>query len=304
MRKPHQDRRIGRPRNGGEARIGLQPVDVELHRRQRPERQLGVGQHDLDHALDQIGLDRGVRPALDADRGLAAAAAEQHVDDRIDQVRIDRDEAEILPLLGLEHAEDGRQRNRIEIVAEPHRGDAVERHFDVVGGEIAQRRRHQPDQPVEDDLQHRQALVGDHRRIDDRADAGIVVERDVGERKAEQRVDFLLRENAFGAALGRLDEVAVVDHGRPLRGHRPRRSPVGAARGTASAARPRSARLRAPRPTRRRAHPGRSGPSPLSKPLCVSVRRHCTTISLNSTALIRLGAIAALTRRVSSSLSR
>jgi hypothetical protein len=31
---------------------------------------------------------------------------------------------------------------------------------------------------------------------------------------------------------------------------------------------------------------------------------HCTTISLNSTALIRLGAMAALTRRVNSSFSR
>ena len=134
---------------------------------------------------------------------LAAPAAEQHVDDRIDQARIDGDEAEIVPLLGLEHREDGRQRDRVEIVAEAHRGDAVERNFDVVGGEIAQRRRHQPDEPVEDDLQHRQTLVGDHRRIDDRADAGIVVERDVGQAEAEQAVDFVLVEDALGAALAR-----------------------------------------------------------------------------------------------------
>ena len=85
--QPHQDRGVGRPRDRGEARIGLQPVDVELDRRQRLEGELGVGQHDLDHALDQIGLDRGVGPALDPDRALAAAAAEQHVDDRIDQAR-------------------------------------------------------------------------------------------------------------------------------------------------------------------------------------------------------------------------
>src|SRR6266404_4758829 len=59
---------------------------------------LGVGQHDLDQPLDQIGFDRGVGPALDPHRGLAAAAAEQHVDDRIDQAGIDGSEAEIFPL--------------------------------------------------------------------------------------------------------------------------------------------------------------------------------------------------------------
>ena len=143
----------------------------------------------------------------------------QHVDDRIDQVRVDGEQAGIVPLLGLEHAEDGGQRDGVEVIAEPHRGDAVERHFDVVGGEIAQARRHQPDQPVEDDFQHRQALVGDHRRVDDGANAGIVVEIDVGQAEAEQRVDFFLRQNTFGAALGGLDELAVVDHGGPMRRH-------------------------------------------------------------------------------------
>ena len=102
--QPHQDRGVGGPRDRGKARIGLQPVDVELHRRQRLEGELGVGQHHLDHALDQVGLDRGVGPALDADRGLAAAAAEQHVDDRIDQAGVDGHQPEIVPLLGLEHA--------------------------------------------------------------------------------------------------------------------------------------------------------------------------------------------------------
>ena len=83
--QPHQDRRIGRPRDRGEARIGLQPVDVELDRRERTERNLGVRQHHLDHALDEAGFDRRVGTALDADRGLSAPAAEQHVDDRVDE---------------------------------------------------------------------------------------------------------------------------------------------------------------------------------------------------------------------------
>ena len=38
--------------------------------------------------------------------------------------------------------------------------------------------------------------------------------------KPSSEFDFLLGENAFGAALGRLDEVAIVDHGGPMRGHR------------------------------------------------------------------------------------
>ena len=66
--QPHQDRGVGRTADRGEARIGLEPVDGEGHRRQRPERLLGVGQHHLDQPLDQAGLDRGVGPALDAER--------------------------------------------------------------------------------------------------------------------------------------------------------------------------------------------------------------------------------------------
>ena len=206
-------------RDRGKARIGFQPVDRERHRRQRPERLLGIGQHDLDQALDQVGFDRGVGTAFDAQRGLAAAAAEQHVDDRIDQAGIDGGEAEVFPLLGLEHAEHGRQRYRVHVVAEPHRGDAVERDFDVVGGEIAQARGHQPHQAVEHDFEHRQTLVGHHRGIDDGANAGIVVEIDVADGEAEQIVDFFLRQNPLAAGLVAEVAAAVLDHGGPLQGH-------------------------------------------------------------------------------------
>src|SRR5580704_9032077 len=54
-------------------------------------------------------------------------STEQHVDDRIDQVGIDGGEAKVLPLLRLEHADHGGQRDRVHVVAEAHRGDAVER---------------------------------------------------------------------------------------------------------------------------------------------------------------------------------
>ncbi|MGY2937236.1 hypothetical protein ACVWZ6_006838 [Bradyrhizobium sp. GM6.1] len=103
----------------------------------RPERLFGIGHDDFDQPLDQLCLDRGVGPALDAQLARAAAAAEQHVDHRVDQAGIDHGHAEIVPLFGLEDGEDGGQRDRVHIVAEAHRGDAVERDFDVVGGEIA-----------------------------------------------------------------------------------------------------------------------------------------------------------------------
>ena len=81
-------------------------------------------------------------------------------------------------------------------------------------------RRHQSDQPIEDDLQHRQPLVGDHRRVDDRSDAGIVIQRNVGKAEAEQRIDFFLRQDALGAAFCRLNVLTVVDHGSPMCRHR------------------------------------------------------------------------------------
>src|SRR5674476_908771 len=136
----------GRPYTTIETNLVKRLVEVVLADAEQAflEGLLGIGQHHFDQPLDEIGFDRGVGPALDAQRGLAAAAAEQHVDHRIDQAGIHRGEAEILPFLGLEHAEHGRQRDRIHVVAEPHRGDAVERDFDVVAGEIAQRGGHQP----------------------------------------------------------------------------------------------------------------------------------------------------------------
>jgi len=73
--QPHQNGGVGRPADGGKARIGFQPVDRERHRRQRPERLFGIGQHHFDQPFDEVGLDRGVGAAFDPQRGLAAAAA-------------------------------------------------------------------------------------------------------------------------------------------------------------------------------------------------------------------------------------
>ena len=60
--------------------------------------------------------------------------------------------------------------------------------------------RHQPHQAVEDDFQHRQALVGDQRRIDDGADAGLVLQLVVIDVEAQEAVDFVLIEDALGRA--------------------------------------------------------------------------------------------------------
>ena len=176
-----------------------------------------IRQHQIDHPLDDIGFDRRVGPAFDVNRGMAATSAEQHVDDRIDQIGIERAEAVVVPFLGLEHREHRRQRNGIEIVAEANRRDAVERHFDVVGREIAQRRRHQPDQPVENDFQHRQPFIRHHRRVDDGADAGFFALRDFRRAKAQQAVDFFLVQQPLGAALAGRGLIAAFNQRRPLR---------------------------------------------------------------------------------------
>ncbi len=175
---------------------------LKLHRRQRLEGKFCVGEDQLDHALDEIGLDRGVGTALDTRRARAAPAAQQHVDHRIDQAGIDGDEPEILPLLGLEHRQNGRQRDRVDIVTEAHRRDAVERNFDVVGREIAQAVVSNRTSRSKTISSIGRRSVGHHRAIDDGADAGIVVEIDVGQAEAEQTVDFVLIEDALGAPFG------------------------------------------------------------------------------------------------------
>jgi hypothetical protein len=148
-------------------------------------------------------------------RRRAAPPAQQHVDDRIDQVGIDRQQAVIVQLLGPEHRQDRRQRDGVQIVAEPDRRDVVEADLDVVGGEVAQRGRHQPDQPVKDDLQHRQPLVGDQRGIDDGADAGAAGLVVAGQVEAEQAVDLILVQDALaGRRKGVLVNAAGVTMGR------------------------------------------------------------------------------------------
>jgi hypothetical protein len=161
---------------------------------------LQVVQHHLDHPLNQHAFDGRVGTALDAHRGRAATAAQQHVDDRVDQVGVDRQQAVVVQLLGPEHGQDGRQRDRVQIVAEADRADVVEADLDVVGREVPQAGRHQPHQAVEDDFQHRQALVRDQRRVDDGADARAVFAAVAREVEAQQAVDLVLVQDALGAA--------------------------------------------------------------------------------------------------------
>ena len=172
----------------------------EIDRRQRFEGGAHVLQDHLDHALHQGALDGGVGPAFDAHGRRAAAAAQQHVDDGIDQVGIDGEQAVIVQLFGMEHRQDGGQGNGVEIVAEADRGDAESRLTSTLSrGEIAQGGGHQPHQAVEDDFQHRQAFIGDQRRIDDGADARLVLHLVGIDVEAQQGVDFVLVQDAFGA---------------------------------------------------------------------------------------------------------
>ncbi len=157
--KLDQDGGVGRPGDGGEARIGLQPVQVEGDGRQGFEGQAGVVQHHLHHPLHQHPFDRGVGAPLDPQGRRAATPAQQHVDDRIDQIGIDRQQTIVVQFLGPEDRQDRRQRDRVQIVAEADRRNIVKRHLDIVRSEVPQRGRHQPHQAVEHDLQHRQAFV-------------------------------------------------------------------------------------------------------------------------------------------------
>ncbi len=99
---------------------------------------IGVIEHHLDHPLHQHPLDGGVGPPLDAHGGRSAAPAQKHVDNRIDQVGIDDQQAVVIELLGAEHRQDGRQRDGVQIVAEAHGRDVVQADLDIVRGEVAQ----------------------------------------------------------------------------------------------------------------------------------------------------------------------
>src|SRR6056297_1183779 len=193
-----QDGSIGRAGDSGKARIGLDPVDVEFDIGDRREGDLQVAQHDLDHALDQLHLDGREGAPVEAGILAAALAAEQQVERRIGQIRFDRDETGILPGLGAEHRELHRQRNRVEIIAEAHGTDVVEGNLDIVLKEVAQAGRQEAHHPVEDDLQHRQAFVGNDARIDDGADAAGTGCGEFVQREAEQLVDLVLVENTVG----------------------------------------------------------------------------------------------------------
>ncbi len=195
-----QDGGVGRPGDGGEARVGLQAIQVEGHLGQGLEGGLGVVQHHLDHPLHQHPLDGGVGAALDAHGRGAAAPAQQHVHDRVDQVGVDDQQAVVVELLGAEHRQDRRQGDGVQVIAEAHRRDVVQAHFHVVRREVAQGGRHQAHQAVEDDLEHRQTLVGHQGRVDDRADAA-ALDGVVGQVEAKEAVDLVLVEDALGRAL-------------------------------------------------------------------------------------------------------
>src|SRR5690606_10656276 len=161
------------------------------------------------------------------------------------------------------------------IVAEPHRADTVERHLDIVRGEIAQAGRHHADEAIEHHLEHRQPLVGDERAVDDRMDARLLGLAMIVAAEAEQRVDLVLVQRAVGS-LGELRLVRriLVGHRRPLGGE-PRLLVVLVrifVRFRHDLARPR--------------------------------RRYWTSISRNSTSRISIGCTERLTRRSSSSLRR
>jgi hypothetical protein len=197
---PHarHDGGVRQARDRSEARVHFQPVEAEADLAERLERGLQVLQYDADQPFDQGAFDRGVGASLDAHRGGAAPAAQQHVDDGIDQRGIDDDQAVIVPLLGPEHRQHGRQRDGVQVVAEALRGHCVDRDLDIVRGEVTQRGGHQPHQPVEHDLQHRQPLIGDEAGGDDALDPRQRAVLAAAGIEAEQAVDLGLVQDAGG----------------------------------------------------------------------------------------------------------
>ena len=63
-----EDGGVRGPCDGGEARVRLEAIEQELHRRQRLEGLAHIGEDHLDHALHQRALDGGVGTAFDAHR--------------------------------------------------------------------------------------------------------------------------------------------------------------------------------------------------------------------------------------------
>src|SRR5690606_10578586 len=79
---------------------------------------------DLDQSPRQRHFDGRIGASLDADRPAGTPPAEQHVDHRVDEVGVDGQKTIIVPLLRLDDGEDGRQRDRVEIV--PKRTEEIE----------------------------------------------------------------------------------------------------------------------------------------------------------------------------------
>ena len=148
--------------------------------------------------------------------------------------------------------------------------------LDVVRGEVAQAGRHDAHQPVEHDLQHRQALVGDQARADDALDAAAVLAGRRSVVETEQAVDF-----------------GLVQHPGRLRA-------VGGGGRVVSAIGFRAVGLRAP--GRGKVFVGlTAGRLPVR---CVLRSAHWISSSVNSTSFTCAGAAATLARAISSSRRR
>ena len=146
----------------------------------------------MDQPLHQRALDGGVRPALDAHRRGAAPSAQQHVHDRVDQGTVHDHQAVIVPFIGLENRQHRRQRDRVQVIAEPQRQNIIDADVDIVAGKIAQAGGHNAHESIEDDFQHRQPLVGHQTGADDPLHPGSAVAAGRPVIETQQAVDLRL----------------------------------------------------------------------------------------------------------------
>ena len=98
-------------------------------------------------------------------------------------------------MFDLEDRQHRRKRHTVQIIPEAQRHDAVDRHIDIVRGEIPQRCRENAHQPIEDDLQHRQAFVGHQAGADDALDAAGLLIACRPAFGAQQAIDLRLIED-------------------------------------------------------------------------------------------------------------
>ena len=149
--------------NRCKTRVRFQTFKPEGHRTQRIKRGGKVAQDHMDHAFDKIAFNCCIRTPFNTHGSGATAPAQQHVNDGINQGRVNGQKTIVVPFFRLEHTQHCRQRDRVKVIPKTQRQDVIKRHFNVVRCEVTKRRRHHTYEAVKHHLKHRQTFISHHR---------------------------------------------------------------------------------------------------------------------------------------------